>query len=168
MAGLLSSAVYCLVSLPVFTPQILLRHVWPRVINVTLLHLRIIKCQVLPWQRASWQEVNGEEEGRVVWEKATPAGTARWDGSMAHLTPPWCPPLNHCTAPHSQDPLTPLPHHHSHTHTSLSARKISSCLADLCTSIDDLHMWFGHGHLQDRIRIKVQEKRKLLSYSILN
>lgn len=76
------------------------RYICRQVINVTLLHQRIIKCQVMPWQRnalaeSQWWGGGGE---RVL---ELPGGGACWDGSKAHLTPA-CPLLNWAR------PLTPL------------------------------------------------------------
>lgn len=114
------------------TPQITPRHICRQVINVTLLHQRIIKCQVLPWQ----QNVMAESQwrgGGVVRVKESPGGRACWEGSMAHLTPA-CPLLNQAR------PLTPFTH-------SLPGNEVVQLLRDECaqpdaTTCGDLLMYY--------------------------
>lgn len=62
------------------------------VINATLLHQRIIKCQVMPWRRTAVAGSQWRGEGGGVCEEP-PGGRACWEGLMAHLTPA-CPPLS--------------------------------------------------------------------------
>lgn len=94
--------IICLLLWSMPVSQILPRHICRQVMNVTLLHQRIIKCQVMPWQR----NVMAESQwcgGGVVRVEELPGGRACWEGSMAHLTPA-CPLLNRAR------PLTPLTH----------------------------------------------------------
>lgn len=77
-------------------------HIRQQVINVTLVHQRIIKYQVMPWQR----NVMAESQwcgGGVVRAVELLGGRACWEGSMAHLTPA-CPLLNQAR------PVTALTH----------------------------------------------------------
>lgn len=84
--------VVCFLLRPMLASQILPSHICRRVINVTFLHQRIIKCQVLPWQRNVMAESQWRGGGLVRVEES-PGGKACWEGSMAHLTPA-CPLLN--------------------------------------------------------------------------
>lgn len=125
---------------PTLTPQIPPRHICRQVINVTLLHQRIIKCQVLPWQR----NVMAESQwygGGVAQVEESPGGRACWEGSMAHLTPT-CPLL------HQARPLTPFTH-------SLPGNEVVQLLWDECalpdaTTCGDLLMYYKEGWWQNK------------------
>ncbi|TNN39792.1 hypothetical protein EYF80_050037 [Liparis tanakae] len=77
-----------------------------QMINVMLLHQRIIKCSAVtagtPWQKVNGVGGEGGRGGVVdrLVEKA------RWEGSMAHLTPT-CLLLNQATPLHTTHTLPP-------------------------------------------------------------
>lgn len=94
--------IICVLLCSMLVSQILPCHICQQVINVTLLHQRIIKYQVMPWQRNVMAESQWCGGGAVRAEELL-GGRACWEGSMAHLTPA-CPLLNQAR------PLTALTH----------------------------------------------------------
>lgn len=131
--------IVCFLLWPILTPQILPCHICQQVINVTLLHQRIIKCQVLSWQRNAMAESQWCGGG-VVWAEESPGGKACWEGSMAHLTPA-CPLL------HQARPLTPLTN-------SLPGNEVVQLFRDECaqpdaTTCGDLSMYCKEGWWQN-------------------
>lgn len=127
---------------PVLASQILPRHFCRQVINVTLLHQRIIKCQVLPWQRNAMAESQwrwgggGCASGGIAWWKSL---LGRINGSSNTRMP------------------TPEPGRTTHTIHTLPAWQWGSpaarneCAQSDATTCGDLLMYYWEG-VGDKMR----------------